>query len=89
MAIRRRLGRTDIELTSIGLGCWQFSGGVGVVGGFWGAIGQEVVDRIVKASLDSGISSAYGPSRRCAVSWRRTSISDQKILLRLASAPMA
>ena len=55
MSNRRRLGRTEIELSSIGLGCWQFSGGVGVVGGFWGAIEQSVVDRIVRASLDSGI----------------------------------
>jgi aryl-alcohol dehydrogenase-like predicted oxidoreductase len=30
----RRLGRTSIEITPIGLGCWQFSSGFGLVGGF-------------------------------------------------------
>ena len=29
---KRRLGRTDIEITPIGLGCWQFSGSGGAMG---------------------------------------------------------
>jgi aryl-alcohol dehydrogenase-like predicted oxidoreductase len=56
MTERRRLGRTAIEITPIGLGCWQFSGGVGLVGGFWEALSQEAVDDIVRASLAGGIS---------------------------------
>jgi aryl-alcohol dehydrogenase-like predicted oxidoreductase len=53
---RRRLGRTAIEITPIGLGCWQFAGGVGLIGGFWEALSQETVDDIVRASLAGGIS---------------------------------
>jgi aryl-alcohol dehydrogenase-like predicted oxidoreductase len=55
MAERRRLGRTSIEVTPIGLGCWQFSGGRGVVGGFWGSVPQPTVDEIVAAALTGGI----------------------------------
>jgi aryl-alcohol dehydrogenase-like predicted oxidoreductase len=52
---RRRLGRTSIEITPIGLGCWQFSGGSGLVGGYWEALPQETVDEIVRVSLAGGI----------------------------------
>ena len=31
----RRLGRTGIEITPIGLGCWQFSQGAGFMARFW------------------------------------------------------
>jgi aryl-alcohol dehydrogenase-like predicted oxidoreductase len=31
----RRLGPTDIWISPIGLGCWQFSGGQGFVGRYW------------------------------------------------------
>ena len=51
MAEMRRLGQTPIEITPIGLGCWQFSGGHGIVGGYWGALAQETVDEIVRAAL--------------------------------------
>ncbi len=47
----RRLGQTQIEVTPIGLGCWQFSGGRGLVGGYWGALGQQTADEIVRTAL--------------------------------------
>lgn len=61
----RRLGNTDIQLTPIGLGCWQFSNGGGVVGGYWPALPQETANAIVAASLAGGINwfdtaEAYG-----------------------------
>jgi aryl-alcohol dehydrogenase-like predicted oxidoreductase len=49
------LGKTDIEVTSVGLGCWQFSAGQGLAGKFWEAIPQSVVDQVVEASLAGGI----------------------------------
>src|SRR6185369_12030128 len=51
----RRLGRTDLEISPLGLGCWQFSEGKGLVGGFWEALPQDRVDAIVKAALDGGV----------------------------------
>jgi aryl-alcohol dehydrogenase-like predicted oxidoreductase len=49
---KRRLGKTDIEITPIGLGCWQFSSGPG---NFWGDVEQATVDAIVRSSLAGGI----------------------------------
>ncbi len=55
-------------MTSIGLGCWQFSEGYGLVGGFWEALSQQSVNDIVGASLAGGINwfdtaEAYGKGR--------------------------
>jgi aryl-alcohol dehydrogenase-like predicted oxidoreductase len=60
-----RLGRSDVELSSIGLGCWQLSQGAGPGGGYWPALSQEKVDEIVARSLAGGITwfdtaEAYG-----------------------------
>jgi len=51
----RRLGRTGIELSPIGLGCWQFSGGQGLGGFFWDAVPTSEAHAIVRASLEGGI----------------------------------
>jgi len=55
VAVRRRLGRTEIEVTPVGLGCWQFSGGTGISGKFWEALSQRTVDEVVAVSLKRGI----------------------------------
>jgi len=55
MTERRRLGRTSLEITPVGLGCWQFSGGHGLVGGFWEGLFQEAVDEIVRVAIAGGI----------------------------------
>jgi aryl-alcohol dehydrogenase-like predicted oxidoreductase len=51
----RRLGNTEIEITPIGLGSWQFSQGVGMSGSFWPTIGQEAITSIAEAALKGGI----------------------------------
>jgi aryl-alcohol dehydrogenase-like predicted oxidoreductase len=51
----RLLGRSDIRISPIGLGCWQFSEGKGLVGGFWPALPQETINEVVAISLDEGI----------------------------------
>ena len=55
MSGRRRLGRSGLEVTPIGLGCWQFAGGRGLTGWFWEDLPQDAVDAIVRAALDGGI----------------------------------
>ena len=51
---KRRLGKSDLQVTSIGLGCWQFSGLKGSLN-FWNSPSQEEVDKIVKIALEGGI----------------------------------
>ena len=51
----RPLGRSSIRITAIGLGCWQFSEGHGIAGGFWPALPQEAANQIVAVSLAGGI----------------------------------
>lgn len=68
MSSLRRLGRTDLQLSSIGLGCWQFSEGFGFAGGFWPALPSETVDAIVARSLAGGVNwfdtaEVYGKGR--------------------------
>lgn len=62
---RRALGTSELMVSPIGLGCWQFSGGVGFGGKYWPALPDTVVREIVKNSLDGGINwfdtaEAYG-----------------------------
>jgi len=52
---KRRLGKTEIEITPIGLGCWQFAGGRGMSALFWKSMPQDEVDKIVKTALEGGI----------------------------------
>jgi len=61
----RKLGKSDLMISALGLGCWQFSKGQGLVGGFWPEMTQKNVNEIVKLSLKGGINwfdtaEAYG-----------------------------
>ncbi len=61
----RRLGRTDVSVTAVGLGCWQFQQGRGMTGMMWSVLDQATMDEIVGASLRGGVSwfdtaQAYG-----------------------------
>jgi aryl-alcohol dehydrogenase-like predicted oxidoreductase len=51
----RRLGQTDIYISPIGLGCWQFSEGQGGARGSWDPVSVEETNGIVQAALDGGI----------------------------------
>jgi aryl-alcohol dehydrogenase-like predicted oxidoreductase len=53
---KRRLGGTDIEVTPIGLGAWQFAQGAGTTGSFWPSIDQDGISAVVDAALVGGIS---------------------------------
>ena len=52
---KRRLGQTDIQISPIGLGCWQFSEGKGGATGTWDPISVEETNGIVQAALNGGI----------------------------------
>ena len=61
----RRLGKTDLEVSPIGLGSWQFSQGKGMTGRMWSVLGQGTMDSVVDAALKGGITwfdtaQAYG-----------------------------
>jgi aryl-alcohol dehydrogenase-like predicted oxidoreductase len=75
----RRLGRTGIEITPIGLGCWQFSQGANFAARFWDTLPEETIRGVVQAAMKGGISwfdtaEAYGNGR-----------SEQKLSEALAS----
>lgn len=50
-----RLGASNLEVTPIGLGTWQFSQSRGLAGSYWAAIPQERVVEIVQATIAGGI----------------------------------
>ncbi len=52
---KRTLGRTSIEVTPIGLGMMEFSGGGGLMGFAFPQIDQDVKNATVKAGLDGGV----------------------------------
>jgi len=51
----RALGRTDMMVTPIGLGCWQFSKQKNLAGKFWPTLENNLIDRIVALSIEGGI----------------------------------
>ncbi|GMK39688.1 oxidoreductase [Paenibacillus sp. CCS19] len=51
----RQLGATDLKLTPIGLGTWQFSGGQGLIGKYWSTLPDEQVRDIIRICLEGGI----------------------------------
>ncbi|MBM7568982.1 aldo/keto reductase [Paenibacillus sacheonensis] len=54
-AALRRMGGSDLELSPLGLGCWQFSKGSGLVGKLWPVLNDADIVSIVRISLAGGI----------------------------------
>ena len=52
---KRTLGKTNIEITPIGLGMMEFSGGGGLMGSAFPTIDQGEKNAAVRAGLDGGI----------------------------------
>jgi aryl-alcohol dehydrogenase-like predicted oxidoreductase len=62
------LGESEMKVSPVGLGCWQFASGKGMIGSFWQRLDPELEREIVKTSLDGGINwfdtaEAYGWGR--------------------------
>ena len=51
----RNLGKSALQITPLGLGCWQFSKAGNFAGKFWPSLDDDLIEDIVKASLDGGI----------------------------------
>jgi len=51
----RLLGKSDLMITPIGLGCWQFSKQNNLAGKFWPKLYDDLIERIVAGSLEGGI----------------------------------
>lgn len=51
----RSLGRTQMKVTPIGLGCWQFSKQKNMAGKFWPTLEDDLIDKVVSLSLEGGI----------------------------------
>ncbi len=49
------LGKTAVQITPVGLGCWKFSRGQGMVGKYWPTLTSDVVTEIVRLSIEGGI----------------------------------
>ena len=66
MAIKlRTLGKSELPVSPIGLGCWQFSDAIGITGKFWPKLEPNVMRDIVDISLQNGVNwfdtaEAYG-----------------------------
>jgi aryl-alcohol dehydrogenase-like predicted oxidoreductase len=85
---KRRLGKTEIWVSPVGLGCWQFSGGV--IGSFyWDSVSKTRADEIVKVSLEGGVNffdtaELYGFSRSekmLSAALTKAGIADRKVVV--------
>lgn len=53
--VKRRLGKTDFEITPIGLGAMEFSGGKGFTKYVLAAVPPATQDEVIKVALESGM----------------------------------
>lgn len=51
----RSLGKSDLMITPIGLGCWQFSKQQNMAGKFWPKMEDDLITPIIKICLERGI----------------------------------
>lgn len=51
----RTLGHSSLSVSPLGLGCWQFSRGKGIVGRYWSNLDESDILEIVRVSLEGGM----------------------------------
>jgi aryl-alcohol dehydrogenase-like predicted oxidoreductase len=92
----RQLGQTDIQISPIGLGCWQFSDGKGGARGSWDPVPAEETNGIVQAALNGGINwfdsaelYGYGASERAIVrALKLAGKSDSEVIVATKWSPI-
>jgi aryl-alcohol dehydrogenase-like predicted oxidoreductase len=92
----RQLGQTDIYISPIGLGCWQFSDGRGGAWGNWDPVPEDEMNGIVQAALDGGINwfdtaelYGFGASERAiATALKLAGKSDSEVVVATKWNPM-
>lgn len=57
----RKLGNSDLFLSPIGLGCWQFSRGKGFIGNYWSFVDESEIIKIIQQSLAGGSTGSTQP----------------------------
>jgi aryl-alcohol dehydrogenase-like predicted oxidoreductase len=53
--VLRNLGKSEVKITPIGLGCWQFSKQGNLAGKFWPSLEDELIRDVVRISLEGGV----------------------------------
>jgi aryl-alcohol dehydrogenase-like predicted oxidoreductase len=51
----RKLGDSDLLVSPVGLGCWQFSRGKGFIGNYWKSLDDSEIRNIIDVSMSGGI----------------------------------
>jgi aryl-alcohol dehydrogenase-like predicted oxidoreductase len=80
----RKIGNSDLQVSPVGLGCWQFSRGKGIIGNYWRTIDEQDIKEIIKVSMRGGINwfdtaEAYG--------WGASEQTLAKTLVELNTSP--
>jgi aryl-alcohol dehydrogenase-like predicted oxidoreductase len=55
METYRNLGKSDLRISPVGLGCWQFSKRNNLAGKFWPVLEDDLIQNVVRLSLEGGI----------------------------------
>ncbi|MFW9842381.1 MAG: aldo/keto reductase, partial [Candidatus Thorarchaeota archaeon] len=94
---KRHLGKTDLEITPIGLGAMEFSGGKGPFKFYLSAVPYEVQDEVIKVALDGGMNwidtaEIYGSGeseRAVAHGLKAAGVSPREVLITTKWMPVA